>query len=112
MRWKQSLNEETGKHEFIPIDEAARTHNCSAAIHGDIDSFVSSVDRSVITDRKQLREHNLRNGVVNMDEYGADHWDKQEKVRDRHYNGEHTSAESLKRKQEIYEIIQRAEDGR
>jgi hypothetical protein len=109
MRWKQIWNEELGKSEFIPMDEKARNRNLTAAIHGDIDSFVSSVDRSVITDRAQLREHNKRNDVVNMDEYGTDHWDKQAKVRDRLYTGEHTSEESFKRKQEIYNIMTRAE---
>jgi hypothetical protein len=109
MRWKQSLNEETGKYEFIPIDEAARSHNRSAAVHGDITSFVSSVDRSVITDRKQLREHNLRNDVVSMDEYGTDHWDKQAKVREAHYTGQSSRQETLKRRQDIYETINRLE---
>jgi hypothetical protein len=108
MRWKQSLNEETGKYEFIPVDQSAMARDSGAAIHGDIQSFVSSVDGSVISDRKQLREHNKRNDVVNTAEFDG-HWERQEKVRDRHYTGEHTREESLKRKQEIYEIINRAE---
>jgi hypothetical protein len=109
MRWKQSLNEETGKYEFIPVDQSAMARDSGAAIHGVIQSFVSSVDGSVISDRKQLREHNIRNNVVNTAEFDG-HWDGQEKVRDRHYTGENTREESFKRKQSIYNIIQRAED--
>jgi hypothetical protein len=108
MRWKQIWNEETGKYEFIAVDGSARRSEQSA-IHGDIQSFVSSVDGTVITDRKQLREHNKRNNVVNTAEFDG-HWERQEKVRDRHYTGEHTREESFKRKQELYNIMQRAED--
>jgi hypothetical protein len=64
MRWRQCR--ETG--EFIPIDEAARA-SAGSAIHGDIQSFVSPVDGSVISDRHQLREHNKRNNVVNAAEF-------------------------------------------
>jgi hypothetical protein len=64
MRWRQDAK--TG--EFIPIDEAARA-STGSAIHGDIQSFVSPVDGSVISDRHQLREHNKRNNVVNAAEF-------------------------------------------
>jgi len=105
-RWVQVWNEELGKSEFIPRDEAAARSDLSRiAIHGDITPFVSPVDGSVISDRKQLREHNKRHNVVNLDEFGTDHWDKKRKERDRLYTGEHTPGESLARKREIYEII-------
>jgi hypothetical protein len=107
MRWRQTRNEKTGKYEFIPVDDGARRAS-HGAIHGDIQSFVSSVDGTVITDRKQLREHNKRNDVVNTAEFDG-HWERQEKVRDRHYTGEHTREESLKRKQQMYETITRME---
>jgi hypothetical protein len=109
MRWRQSLNEETGKYEFIPVDEAAR-RAAQSAIHGDIQSFVSPVDGSVISDRKQLREHNKRNNVVNADEFTPEHYAAKAKERERFYNGEYTPKEQFARKQEIYNIIQRAED--
>ena len=38
------------------------------AILGDITPFKSSVDGTVIGSRKDLREHNTRNGVVNTDD--------------------------------------------
>ena len=97
MRWRQSLNEETGKYEFIPIDESAR-HFGGSAIHGDIQSFVSPVDGSVISDRRQLREHNKRNGVVNFAEKEGE---KPPVQKDN----------SLARKQAMYEVITRAERG-
>jgi hypothetical protein len=96
MRWVQRLNEETGKYEFQPIDEAARSHNRSAAIHGDITSFVSPVDGSVITDRAQLRAHNKRNNVVNLAETEGV---KPPQAKD----------DSFAKKQVLYEAITRAE---
>ena len=33
------------------------------AVHGDIESFVSHVDGTIIDSRRKLREHNARNGV-------------------------------------------------
>jgi hypothetical protein len=110
VRWRQSLNEETGKYEFIPVDEAARRLETSAAVFNDITSFVSPVDGSVISDRKQLREHNKRNNVVNADEFTPEHYAAKAKERERFYNGEYTPKEQFARKQEIYDIIQRAED--
>jgi hypothetical protein len=107
MRWKQSLNKESGKYEFIPVDEAAR--KVSTAIHGDIVSFVSPVDGSVISDRKQLREHNERNNVVNSSEFDQGFLDRKRKERDRLYTGQHTTAEKFERKQEIYNNIMRLE---
>jgi len=108
-RWKQVWNKDLGKSEFIPVDDAARAQATSAYIHGDIQPFVSPVDGSVISDRRQLAEHNKRNNVVNTHEFGTEHWDIKRKERERFYNGEHTPKESLRRKQEIYEAITRAE---
>ena len=108
-RWRQTINPETGKSEFIPIDDAAIARDGGYAVHGDIEPFVSPVDGSVISDRKQLREHNKRNGVVNTDEFGTDYWDRKQEERERHYTGEHTKAEKLARRRELYEVITRAE---
>jgi hypothetical protein len=108
MRWRQSWNEELGKHEFIPIDDGARLATRSA-IHGDIQSFVSPVDGSVITDRAQLREHNKRNNVVNCSEFDGAEQNKRREERERLYTGEHTPIEKLARKQEIYETMMRQE---
>jgi hypothetical protein len=109
MRWRQSLNEETGKYEFIAVDDAARRHSGGSAIHGDIQSFVSPVDGSVISDRKQLREHNRKHGVVNTAEFSQDFLDKKKAERDRFYTGEKTSEEKRARGMEINEIINHLE---
>ena len=107
-RWRQTINPETGKSEFIEIGAVKRPSG-GVAIHGDITSFVSPVDGSVITDRKQLAEHNKRNNVVNADEFSPEFYAKKAKERADFYQGEHSKAESLKRKQEIYETWTRAE---
>lgn len=94
------------------FDEVGATTNKSArnaAIHGDIQSFVSPVDGSVISDRKALREHNKRNNVVNYHEFDGTEQVKRQKERERLHTGEHTPAETLARRQEIYENIQRQE---
>ena len=46
------------------------------AIHGDIESFTSPVDGSVISDRAQLRNHNKRHGVTNVQDYGPNWFDR------------------------------------
>ena len=93
MRWKQTLNEETQKYEFIPVDEAARKSD-SAYVMGDIDAFVSPVDGSIISDRKQLREHNKRNNV--------------ERKADEKHEAEHGKQAVLERKQDMYEVMMRS----
>jgi hypothetical protein len=96
MRWVQRLNEETGKYEFIPVDDAARQNSMGLAIHGDIKAFVSPVDGSVISDRKGLREHNKRNNVVNLAETEGV---KPPQAKD----------DSFEKKRVLYEAITRAE---
>lgn len=96
-RYRQVWNEEAGKSEFIEIGQDSSSSQ-GAAVHGDIRPFVSPVDGSVISDRKQLREHNLRNNVVNYHEFDGQ---KAPKTDERQ--------ESLKRKREIYERVIAAE---
>ncbi len=104
MKWRQDAN--TGK--LIPIDRE-RKKISGAFIHGDIAAFVSPVDGSIISDRKQLREHNKRNGVVSADEFTPEFYARKAKERARFYNGEYTRKEQFQRKQEIYNIIERLE---
>jgi len=47
--------------DVIPETEGRR----AAAVMGDLPDFVSPVDGSVVSGRAGLREHNLRNNVVN-----------------------------------------------
>jgi hypothetical protein len=109
MRWKQRINDD-GTSRFDPIDDAAIKRDGGISIHGVFEPFVSVVDGTEIATAKQLREHNKRNNVVNAGEFSDEHYASKAKERERLYSGEHTSAETFARKQEIYNIIQRAED--
>jgi len=104
MRWRQCRH--TG--EFIPIDESARKHD-GVAIHGFHESYVSPVDGSIISDAKSLREHNKRNGVVHTAEFSQEFLDRKRQERERHYTGEHTKEEKLRRGQQLNEIINQLE---
>jgi len=105
-RWRQ--DSKTGK--LIPIDEAAAVRDAGGvAVHGDIQPFVSPVDGSVISDMKQLREHNKRNNVVNAAEFTPEFYAEKAAERARLHQGEHTKAEKHARKQELYEALTRAE---
>ena len=91
------------------IEASEYVRSSTHAIHGDIQSFISPVDGSIISDRKQLREHNIRNDVVNTSEFEGAATNKIRKERERILNGEHTPKEKRARKQEIYNAIIRAE---
>ena len=105
-RWRQDAK--TGK--LYPIDEAAaRRDGSGTSLHTAFEPFVSPVDGSVISDRRQLREHNARNNVVQTSEYGTEHWETKRKERERLYTGQHSAAEKQARKMEIHEAIMRAE---
>ena len=109
MRWRQVLNEETGKYEMVPRDERASRHDAGAAVHGDIQSFVSPVDGSVISDRRQLREHNKRNNVVNQAEFDGETMNKKRKEREDLHQGIRKPAQIRADRMEIYETITRLE---
>jgi len=97
-------------YKLIPADEYVRPKEAgTAAVHGDIQSFVSPVDGSVITDRKQLREHNRKNNVVSADEFSPEHYAKKKQERDDFFQGRRSREETFNRKQEIYNNMIRAE---
>lgn len=95
--------------KLIPAEQYCRPSENSHSIHGDIESFVSPIDHSVISDRNQLREHNKKHNVVNSAEFSQNFLDRKRVERERILRGEHTSQEKLVRKQEIYETIIKAE---
>ena len=109
MRYIQRVNAD-GTSRFDPVGSST-VRTLQGAIHGAIQSFVSPVDGSVITDRNQLREHNKRNGVVNAEEFSQGHFDRAAEKRAQFFEGQHSSKEKLERKREIYESIIRAERG-
>ena len=106
MRWRQSLNEETGKYEFIPVDEAAARHD-GHFVRGDIEAFQSPIDGSIIRSRKALEDHCRKHGVVQSQEFTPEFYEK--KARER--NKPLTTAEKFARKQEIWEVWNRVEAG-
>lgn len=107
-RWIQKVNED-GTSRFVPVGADTGAENQSAAVHGDISSFVSPIDGSVIADRKQYREHCERHGVVPAQEFSAEHYKQKAEERARYFTGEHTREETLKRRQQMYEIANQLE---
>lgn len=106
MRWRQKINED-GTSEFIPIDASAKKASGGHFIHGDIESFVSPVDGSVISDRRQLDDHNKRNNVVNAGEFSPEFYAQKAKERADHHQGRSSKQETQARKEAIHEIIER-----
>lgn len=106
-RWRQVVNED-GTSRFVRIDEA-KTRQRSHAIHGEISRFVSPIDGSVIDDRKQMREHCERHGVVPAQEFSADHYRQKAEERARFFTGESTRQETHQRRQQMWEIANRLE---
>jgi len=56
--------------KMVPKGERQADIAQYAAVHGDIESFVSPVDGTVIDDRAKLRAHNKRHGVTDPRDYG------------------------------------------
>ena len=104
-RWRQVWNEEEGKSDFIPIGEIRENSGGSHAVHGPIEPFVSPIDGSVISDRKQYRDHCKKHNVVPAAEFSDEFYARKKAERERHYTGNPTKEESLSRKKEMYELI-------
>ena len=88
--------------KLVPAEEYERPKEAGHFIHDDIRSFVSPVDGSIISDRKQLRDHNKRNNVVSADEFSKEHYESKAKER---ANTGNTREEVFARKQAIYNEI-------
>lgn len=107
-RWRQVFDKETQKSEFIPIDDAAR-REAGIAIQGDIQPFRSPIDGTIISDRKQYREHMRKHNVVPAQEFSPEFYKAKAEERARELNGQYSREEKLERKREIYEIAQHLE---
>ncbi len=105
-RYRQVWSEEAGRHVLVPLDEAARR---SHFIQGDMEPFVSPIDGTVISDRKQYRDHMKKHNVVPAEEFSPEYYARKAEERERLFKGEHTKEEKLRRKQELWEAIQRYE---
>jgi hypothetical protein len=69
-------DKETG--EVIPVEEwyekYGETVGNSAVVAKSFTAFKSTVDGTIISDRRQLAAHNKRNGVTNIADYGEKHF--------------------------------------
>ncbi len=95
---------ETGK--LIPKEEYRQPVHKSAYVQGDLESFVSPIDRSVITDRKQLRNHLKQHGVTRSEDYSKDFLHKRRLEREADMTGTTESARQ-ERKHVIREELAR-----
>ena len=106
-RYRQVVKED-GSSTFVEIgapERRASTH----AVHGDIESFRSPIDGSVISDRKQYREHMEKHGVVPSAEFSPEYYQRKAEERAKFYDKSRLSKEEKwARKAEINEAIERA----
>ena len=69
---------ETGT--LVPAADYVRPDtNKSAYVMGDIQDFVSPIDRTLIDDRGKLRRHNKKHGVTNTADYSPAHFEKKQR---------------------------------
>ena len=111
MRWKQVLNKETGRHEMVPIDEAAfkHDHGTGPIVKGNFDAFKSPIDGEVISTQRQYDDHCKKHNVVPMAAFGNDWVEGKEREREKVFNGKHTAQETWERRAEINELINQME---
>ncbi len=71
-------------HKLIPADEYQSRGSANDAgyhIQKSLDAFISPIDKTVISDRAQLRNHNKKHGVTNTADYGPDWFPRKNKER-------------------------------
>jgi hypothetical protein len=109
-RYRQVWDEEEQRHKLVPADAAAAVREgADVLVRGKFDAFVSPVDGSLISNQKQLDDHNKRNNVVSASEFSPEFYERKAKERARLYTGEHSKAEKQRRGEEIHRIIERLE---
>jgi hypothetical protein len=59
--------------------ETTRATNKSAQVLKSFEEFKSTVDGAIVSDRRQLREHNERNGVTDARDYSDNYMDTRRK---------------------------------
>lgn len=85
MRRRYRQNPKTLEMELVSDNTQPRDRGI--LICPDIEAFKSSVDGTIITGRRALREHNKRNDVTNPADF-RNHWDDRRKERDSMYSGD------------------------
>jgi len=90
-------------HKLVPRDQYVRPSTKTHDIQPDIAPFISPIDKSVISSRSQLREHNKKHNVTNASDYSP------EFLARRRAQVNDTKSATLERKRTIYEAWNRAE---
>ena len=81
-------------------------------VRNKIEAFKSSVDGSVVTNKKELDEHNRRNDVIDVREWGNDQFCDLDAKKEREARILGTSVtENKKRKNDFAESVQKLEQG-
>jgi len=78
---------DSAQNKLVPKEEYQTPDRRGAAVHGDIESFVSPIDGTVIDDRGKLRRHNAKHGVTDSRDYGKDYLDNAQKKREADMRG-------------------------
>ena len=96
---------------MVPIGDGHEPPQSTGAfaVHGDIQPFVSPIDGTVISDRKQYREHCKKHNVVPANEFSSGHYQRAAEQRARLYTGNNTKEETFARRREMYEIAMQME---
>jgi len=104
MRWRQIKNPTTNKFEMVPVDAAARAE-ASVTVRGDIEPFVSPIDGTVVSGRRQYDEHCRKHNVVSAQEFTPEFYAGKAKERADFYEGKRTRQEIHRDRQQIYNTI-------
>lgn len=86
MRRRYRYSQTTKEMEEV-TNEQVRPEGFGVLVSGDISPFKSSVDGSVITGRRGLREHNKRNQVTFTEDFRG-HWDSEASKRAKMHTGD------------------------
>lgn len=92
-------------HELIPREQYERPSIQTHAVHGDITPFISPIDKSLISDRGQLREHMRRHNVTNAADYPPEYLARKRREHSTEKNA------SIERKRTMYETWTKLEQG-
>ena len=89
--------------ELVPAHQYRAPGKPVHEIQGDIEPFISPIDKSIISSRAQLREHNRRHNVTNAADYSPEFIAQRRRQREAFFQP------SRERKQAIYDAWVAAE---
>lgn len=92
--WVQNPNP---PYNLILKEEYHATDEGGLYIHGDIETFESPIDKSIISDRGQLRKHMKEHGVTNSSDYSHDFMMKRSLARNAEMTGHNPQAQVERR---------------